>query len=72
MVYPDGGPAAVPCDVGRVHWAGLAFLSLSLGRYPLYGDGLHLRCEERSSMCPSRRRYSVVVGIDMTSVLLET
>jgi hypothetical protein len=34
MVYPGVGPAAVPCDVGRVQWvegdrAGLAFLSLS-------------------------------------------
>jgi hypothetical protein len=39
MVYPDGGPAAVPCDVGRVQWvegdrAGLAFLSLSLENEP--------------------------------------
>jgi hypothetical protein len=35
MVYPDGGSAVVPYDVGRVQWvegdrAGLAFLSLSL------------------------------------------
>ena len=39
MVYPDGGPAAVPGDVGRVQWvegdrAGLAFLSLSLENEP--------------------------------------
>jgi len=49
MVYPGGGPAAVPCDVGRVQWvegdrAGLAFLSLSLeneGRlHQLCGDRL--------------------------------
>lgn len=34
MMYSVGGPAALPCDVGRVQWvegdrAGLAFLSLS-------------------------------------------
>ena len=49
MVYPGGGPAAVPCDVGRVQWvegdrAGLAFLSLSLENerrlHQLCGDRL--------------------------------
>ena len=39
MVSPGGGPAVVPCDVGRVQWvegdrAGLAFLSLSLENEP--------------------------------------
>ncbi|MEO8047258.1 MAG: PilZ domain-containing protein [Nitrospirota bacterium] len=34
MMYPGGGTAAVPCNVGRVQWVegdrvGLAFLSLS-------------------------------------------
>ena len=34
MVYPGGGPASVPCKVGRVQWVegdrvGLAFLSLA-------------------------------------------
>jgi hypothetical protein len=48
MVYPGGGPAAVPCDVGRVQWvegdrAGLAFLSLSLENEGL----LHQLCGDR-------------------------
>ena len=55
MVYQDGGPAAVPCDVGRVQWverdrAGLTFLSLSLENEPrlqrLCGDRLTFAVED--------------------------
>ena len=54
-MYPDGGPTAVPCDVGRVQWvegdrAGLAFLSLSLENEPqlqrLCGDRLTIAVED--------------------------
>ena len=53
MVYPDGGSATVPCDVGRVQWvegdrAGLAFLSLENEfRLPrLCGDRLRRKNEK--------------------------
>ena len=91
IVYPDGGPTAVPCDVGRVQWvegdrAGLAFLSLSLENEPqlqrLCGDRLTIAVEDL--MLSERSPYVSVeeveagippdsaIGIDMTSVLLET